>query len=50
MDNEASLGLIDIAMGGVDMDEWMNGWIDTTAVLVFFLGLASWDCLAPTEK
>jgi hypothetical protein len=37
-------------MGGVDMDEWMNGWIDTTAVLVFFLGLASWDYLAPTEK
>jgi len=27
-------------MGGVDMD----GWIDTTAVLVFFLGLSSWDC------
>ena len=46
MDNEASLELIDIAMGGVDM----NGWINITAVLVFFLGLASWDCPCAYRK
>jgi len=46
VDNEASLELIDMAMGGVDMD----GWNDTTVVLVFFLGLGLSLCLQKHEN